>query len=120
LTLVELGVPPMDGLATAHARHVDVERAARRRPTEHVRLPSAQLEGHWPIARVAQQERLCGDERCQRGPAAFVAHFRVRPEHGAAAAIDAAQTAAYGQGLHGHLTQSSRSARLIRPERPEV
>ena len=34
----------------------------------------------------------------------------------AATPIDAAQAGANGEGLHGHLTQSSRSARLIRPE----
>lgn len=117
LIRVELGVPPMDGLAAAHTRHVDVERpAARRRSPEHVRLTGAQLEGHRPISRVAQQQRLGGTEWRQHGPAALVTHFGVRAEHGAAAAIDAAQTGADGEGLHGHLTQSNRSASLIRPE----
>ena len=117
LTLIELGVPPMYGFAAAHARKVNFERAAtRRRPTEHIRLPRAQLEGHRSIARVAQQQRLRGAEGHQRGPAAFVAHFGVRAHDRAAPPIDAAQTVTYRQGLHGHLTQSNRSASLIRPE----
>ena len=117
LTLVELGVPPMYGFAAAHARQVNFERGATgRRPTEHVRLPGAQLEGHRSIARVTQQQRWRGAEGHQRGPAAFVAHFRVRAHDGAAAPIDAAQTVTCREGLHGHLTQSNRRASLIGPE----
>ena len=120
LTLVELGVPPVDGLAAAHAGHVDVKRtAARRGPPEHIRLPRTQLEGYRPIPRVAQQQRLRADDRCQRASAAFITDFRVCAQDGAAAPIDAAQTGAYGEMLHGHLTQSNRSARLIRPEMRE-
>ena len=117
MTLVELGVPPMYGFAATHARKVDFERAAaRRRSTEHIRLPGAQLEGYRSIARVPQQQRLRSAEGHQRGPAAFVAHFGVGAHDGAAAPVDAAQTVTYREGLHGHLTQSNRSASLIRPE----
>ena len=117
MTLIELRVPTMNRLAAAHAGHIDLERsAAWRGPTEHVRLPGAQLEGHRPISRVAQQQRLCVDDRRQRGPAAFVTHLRVRAKQGAAAPIDTAQTGADGLELHGHLTESNGSARLIRPE----
>jgi hypothetical protein len=117
LTLVELGVPPVHRFAAAHARKVNLEGAATgRRPTEHIHLPGAQLESHRSIARVAQQQRLRSAEGHQRGPAAFVAHFRVHAHDGAAASIDAALTVTYRQGLHGHLTQSNRSASLSRPE----
>ena len=117
LTLVELRVPSMNRLAAAHAGHINLERpAAWRGPTEHIRLPGAQLEGHRPISRVAQQQRLRVDDRRQRGPAAFVTYFRVGAKQGAAAPIDTAQSGAYGDRLHGHLTQSNRSARLIWPE----
>ena len=117
LTLVELGVSTMNGLAAPKASHVDVERAAARRgSTENVRPLGVQLKGHGPISSIAEQQRLCRDERRQRAPPALVTHFRVRAQQGAAARIDAAQTGADGLGLHGHLTQSNRSARLIRPE----
>jgi hypothetical protein len=117
LAFVELGMPSVDGFAAAHARHVDVQRAAaRRRPTEHVRLSGAQFESHRPISRVAQQQRWRAGQWRQRRPAAFITDFRVRTDQGAAAPIYAAQTAAYRNGLHGLLTQSNRSARLIRPE----
>ena len=117
LTLVELGVPTMNGLAAPKASHVDVERpAARRGSTENVRPLGAQLKGHRAISSIAHQQRLCRDERRQRAPAALVTYFRVRAQQGAAALIDAAQTGADGLGLHGHLTQSNRSASLIRPE----
>ena len=117
MTLVELGVPPVHRFAAAHTRKVNFERAATgRRPPQHIRLPRAQLEGHRSIARVAQQQRWRSAEGHQRGPAAFVAHFRVHAHDGAAAPIDAAQTVTYREGLHGHLTQSNRSASLIRPE----
>jgi hypothetical protein len=117
LAFVELGMPSVDGFAAAHARHVDVERAAaRRRSTEHVRLSGAQFKSHRPISRVAQQQRWRAGQWRQRRPAAFITDFRVRTDQGAAAPIYAAQTAAYRNGLHGLLTQSNRSARLIRPE----
>lgn len=117
LALVELGMPTMNGLTAAHARHIDVERTtARRGPPEHIRLPRAQLEGHRPISGVTHEQRVRRAERCQRAAAALVTHFRVRAEQGAATPIDAAQTVGYGEVLHRHLTQSNRSARLIRPE----
>ena len=117
MTLVELRVPPMNRLAATHAGHVDLQcPAARRGPPEHIRLPRTQLEGHRPISGVTQEQRVRRAERRQRAAAALVTHFCVRAEQGAATPIDAAQAGANGEGLHGHLTQSSRSARLIRPE----
>ncbi len=117
LPFVELGMPSVHGFAAAHARHVDVERAAAwRRSPEHVRLSSAQFESHRPISGVAQQQRWRSGQWRQRRPAAFITDFRVRTDQRAAASIHAAQTAAYRNGLHGLLTQSNRSARLIRPE----
>ncbi len=117
LALVELCVPPMNRLAAMHAGHVDLKRsAARGGPSEHIRPPGAQLEGHGPISRVTEQQRLRVGDRRQRAPAAFVTQFGVCAQQRAAAPIDAAQAGANGEGLHGHLTQSNRSARLIRPE----
>ena len=117
LTLVELRVPPMNRLAATHARHVDLQRpAARRGSSEHIWQPGAQLEGHRPLPRVTEQQRLRVDDRSQRAPAAFVTQFGVSTQQRAATPIDAAQAGANGGGLHGHLTQSNRSARLIRPE----
>ncbi len=117
LTLVELGVPTMNGFAAAHAGYVDVEcTTARRGPPKHIRPPRTQLEGHRPISSVTQKQCLRRAERHQRAISALITHFRVRAKQGAAASIDAAQTVGYGEVLHGHLTQSNRSARLIRPE----
>ena len=117
LMLIELGVTSVDGLAAPKAGHVDIERAAaRRRPAQDVRLASAQRKGDWAISSVANQHCLRPGDRRQGGAAALVAHFRVRAQQGATARIDAAQTGADELGLHGHLTQSNRSASLIRPE----
>jgi hypothetical protein len=117
LALVELGVTTVDGFAPPKSGHVDIERVgAGRGPTEDVRLSRVQRERHGTIAGVAKQQRLGRADRRQRRPAAFVTYFRVCAKHRPAARIEAPQTDADGLGLHGHLTQSNRSASLIRPE----
>ena len=117
LTFVELGMPPVDGFAAPKAGHVDVECVgAGRGPTEDVRPFGVQRERHGPIPSVAQQQRRDRVDRRQGAPAAFVTHLRIRAKHRPAARIEAPQTDGGGLRLHGHLTQSNRSARLIRPE----
>src|SRR5438128_10098347 len=94
LTLVELSVTTMDGLAAPKSGHVDLERpGAGRSPPEDVRPPGLQRERHRPIPSVTQQQRGRRVDTPHGTPATFVTNFRVGAKHGAAARIEAVQSA---------------------------